>query len=272
MYHLATIETDLELVEILIAELGELGYEAFEETPTGLLAYVLDELYSEDALKELQENYQFSYSITEVAQQNWNAQWEANYEPVIVADTCLIKSSFHQIDRAYPYEILINPKMSFGTGHHETTTLMLEHLLEIDVAGKDVLDAGCGTGILAILAYLRGAGKVEGFDIEEWAVENAQENAQLNNCPNLRIWLGTIESVLPTATYQILIANIQRNVLLAEMAQYAQRLGAGGTLFLSGFYQKDVADLLACAAEYGLAYTSQKTKNDWVALRLVKNA
>jgi ribosomal protein L11 methyltransferase len=270
MYHLVTITASAELTEILIAELGELSFEAFEEIENGVLAYVQSELYYEQSIRDLQENYAFSYTVEEVEQQNWNAQWESNYEHVIVADTCLIKSSFHQIEKKYPYEILINPKMSFGTGHHETTTLMLEHLLAIDCVGKDVLDAGCGTGILAILAYQRGAGKVEGFDIEEWAVENAQENAMLNNCPNLKIWLGTIETVAPETQYDILIANIQRNVLLAEMAQYAQHLRKGGTLLLSGFYQKDIDDLVACAQENGLTYQHHKTKNDWVAMALTR--
>jgi len=271
MMHRLTINNTSDFTEILMAELSELDYEAFEELEEGLLAYVPSELYNEEAIDELQERYAefpFTYEVEVVEQQNWNALWESNYEPVVVADSCLIKSSFHQIDKQYPYEILINPKMSFGTGHHETTTLMIEHILELDVVGKEVLDAGCGTGILAILAYKRGAGKVQGFDIEEWAVTNAQENIALNDCPSIEIWQGTIESTLPTAQYDLLIINIQRNVLLAEMSLYAQHLRKGGTILLSGFYEQDVEDLCACAAEFGLTYLGKKTKNNWVAMRL----
>ncbi len=271
MHHLIRLTHAPDFAEIFIAELSEQGYEAFEETPEGVLAYIPSELYQAHVLEEMQAQYAdflLAYTVEEVAQQNWNAQWEASYEPVIVAGKCLIKSSFHEILTTYPYEILINPKMSFGTGHHETTTLMLEHILELELAGKAVLDAGCGTGILAILAYMRGAGKVEGFDIEEWAVENAQENAILNHCPDLKIWLGTIESVALPAEYDLLIANIQRNVLLAEMHEYAARMKKGGTLLLSGFYQKDVQDLLACAAAHGFTFRGLKIRNDWVALNL----
>ncbi len=269
--HLVKITVPIVFIEILIAELSEASYEAFEEVETGLLAYVPNELYNEDVLLELQQNYSeasFTYTVEVVEQENWNAQWEANYDYVVVADVCLIKSSFHQIERKYPYEILINPKMSFGTGHHETTTLMLEHILELEVAGKRVLDAGCGTGILAILAYQRHAAQVQGFDIDEWPVANALENVTLNNCPNLDIWQGDIQTVPIAEKYDILIANIQRNVLMAEMQHYAARLAPQGILLLSGFYEADVVDLCACAAEYQLKFVSQKMKNNWVALKL----
>ena len=275
-YQALHFQINPELNEILIAELSELGYESFLENEHGFSAYLPFHLFDEESIINLQQTYQenihFTYTHEFIKAENWNAKWEADYAPVIIENQCLIKSSFHQIDTEYPYQILINPKMSFGTGHHDTTALMITHLLDTDLSGKTVLDAGCGTGILAIMAHKRGAVGVKGFDIEEWAVENAQENITLNNCPDIQIWLGTIETVAPHEKFDCLIANIQRNVLLAEMHLYAQHLNSKGILFVSGFYEADIEDLVQEAGKYSLQLDSKKiSPQSWTALKFLLN-
>ena len=258
--------TDHNFSEILIAELAEIGFEAFEEQENILEAYILEESFEKEALNTLQEKYQdFAYTTHKIARKNWNEEWEKNYQPVIIAQQCIIKSSFHDIEKQYPYEILINPKMSFGTGHHETTTLMIENQLNISHHDKKVLDLGCGTGILSIMANKLGAKSIEAYDIDEWAIENSQENFILNKVENAKALLGTIETVEQTKQYPIILANINKNVLLKEMPLYSQRLDSEGFLIISGFYEKDIEDIENITKKSNLASIQYKSKNTWVS-------
>jgi ribosomal protein L11 methyltransferase len=270
-YHI-TVSADY--ADILIAELAELGYDTFEDTDSGFSAYIPENQIDESAIKDLLHQYQNQFSIAyhkeEIEDKNWNAIWEAAYQPVIIADRCLIRSSFHQIQTKYPYEILINPKMSFGTGHHNTTTLMIEHQLEINHTQKRILDAGCGTAVLAIMAKKLGATHIEAYDIDEWAVSNSLENVALNDSQDIVIWQGDVNSVPAAHQYDIILANIQRNVLLAEMPQYAAHLVPEGEILLSGFYEVDIPVILATAQREGLQEINRKIKESWTALRLRK--
>lgn len=257
--------------DILTAELAELGFESFVETDEGFLAYIPETDFDESALQTVIAKYAdqtaIAYQVSSLEKKNWNAEWEQNYSPIEVADKVRVRASFHAPDTRFRYELVINPKMSFGTGHHETTAMMLEHQTHINHTGKAVLDVGSGTGILAILAALMGAEPVVAFDIEEWAVENAIENAELNGCPQIRVFQGTIADVDPTDQYDIVLANINRNVLLAEIPIYTHLLTQNGQLLVSGFYEHDAADIEQKANESGLRCTAKLTKNQWASLR-----
>jgi len=260
------------LAEILIAELAEMGYDSFWEQEDGFEAYIEASAFSEDDLQEVTSRYaalgEISYQSTQVEEKNWNVEWESNFEPITVEDQCLVRADFHQIAKGYPYEIVINPKMSFGTGHHATTYLMLGWQLELDQQGKKVMDAGCGTGILAVMARLRGADEIVAFDNNEWAVDNSRENFELNQCPDIRMFLGTVTDLPEDDQYDIILANINRNVLLEELPYYAARLRKNGVILLSGFYNYDAPLIETKAAASGLIVRGRKEKNDWVALQL----
>ncbi|MCX6213491.1 50S ribosomal protein L11 methyltransferase [Spirosoma sp.] len=272
------IELQLRLspdyTDILTAELAELGYESFVETDEGLNAYIIEPDYIEEAVLELIAKYAgqtaIAYEVNSLEKRNWNAEWERDYEPIEVADQVRVRASFHESDARFRYDIVINPKMSFGTGHHETTAMMMEQQLGLDFSGKSVLDVGSGTGILAILAAKMGADNVLAFDIEEWAVENARENAELNSCPQVTVFQGTIADVDSTNQYEIVLANINRNVLLAEIPTYTNLLTRNGQLVVSGFYEHDAADIEQKAAESGLALTNRLTTNQWTSLSFNK--
>ena len=259
-----------EFSEILVAELAQVGFESFTEEPDGLKAYIREDEFNEPLLTELLIRYEeltpLAYALERIEPRNWNAEWEQSYEPIDVAGRCLVRASFHPpAGQEFEVEIVINPKMSFGTGHHETTALMLEHQLDLDQAGKTILDVGCGTGILAIMAAKRGAARVRAFDIEEWAAENAIENAQLNNVADrVTVRQGTLQTE-PEAQYDVVLANINRNILLADMPGYARFLAPGGTLLVSGFYETDLPDITAAAGAAGLTPGPVKAKNGWVA-------
>ena len=260
--------------EILMAEVSQLGYDSIIETEDGFNAYVTAELFDQEALNALFGRYKIAeikYSQKSIAKENWNATWEENYDPIVVNDECIVRASFHEVDRSYTYDIIITPKMSFGTGHHETTHQVLALQMELDHQGKSVMDAGCGTGILSIMAEKRGASNVDSFDIDEWCVENGEENYQLNKCEKCTIQKGSIAEVkLRSTPYDIVIANINKNILLLEMSQYSQHLADKGDLLLSGFYENDLADIVACCAENGLKYHKHLSKNNWVAAHFVK--
>lgn len=270
MFTELSIQAPEESYEILIAELAELGYEAFIEQGDRLQAYIVSEHFQESSIKELFESYQkqfdVQYKITNLQKTNWNEEWEKNYEPVEIADKVRIRAVFHEPKPNFQYEILITPKMSFGTGHHETTSLMIENQLSVSHQQKSVLDAGCGTGILAIMASFLGASEILAFDIDEWAVENTQENIALNECNNIKVFKGGIEQITLQKQCDIILANINKNVLLAEMPHYAKHLKKQGYLLLSGFYQADVQDILQATQAVGLSFVSQKNKNNWVAM------
>ncbi|GAB3778929.1 50S ribosomal protein L11 methyltransferase [Spirosoma horti] len=263
-----------DYTDILTAELAELGYESFVETDEGLNAYIIEPDFNEQALQELIAKYAaqtaIAYEVNSLEKRNWNAEWERDYEPIEVADQVRVRASFHESDARFRYDIVINPKMSFGTGHHETTAMMMEQQLSLDFSGKTVLDVGSGTGILAVLAAKMGAEKVLAFDIEEWAVENARENAELNDCPQVGVFMGTIADVDPTSRYEIILANINRNVLLAEIATYTKLLTENGHLVVSGFYDHDAADIEQKAVAAGLVMANRLTTNQWTSLSFYK--
>lgn len=263
-----------EFREILIAELSEIGFDSFLETDEGIDAYSLSKDFNREAFDEVISNYleaaQLEVSEGEMEKINWNAEWEKNYDPIAVDDLVYVRASFHPSQSGFQHEIVINPKMSFGTGHHATTFQMLRHQGTIDHQGEKVLDVGSGTGILAIMAHLLGASHIEAFDIDDWCVDNGNENFDLNGVTT-RMGLGTIREVNPTGPFDIVLANINKNVLLDEMGIYTELLISKGFLLLSGFYTEDVADLEQLANRLGLKLIAQQSKDNWAALVLQKN-
>uniref|UniRef100_UPI004047A2C9 50S ribosomal protein L11 methyltransferase n=1 Tax=Algoriphagus sp. TaxID=1872435 RepID=UPI004047A2C9 len=263
-----------EYREILIAELAAIGFDSFLETETGLEGYVLQEQFSRDSFDEVISTYRESAALTVVEgvlpKVNWNEEWEKNYDPIEVGKLVYVRASFHSPQPGFQYEIVINPKMSFGTGHHATTFQLLSLQGNIDHQGKRVLDVGSGTGILAIMAHLLGAKEVEAFDIDSWCVDNGNENFELNGL-STQMGLGTIREVKPKGPYELILANINKNVLLDELAIYTSLLAPHGILLLSGFYSEDIDDLNQAASLNGLHLTTQSTKDNWAALEFQKN-
>jgi ribosomal protein L11 methyltransferase len=264
------IEVDSAFSEIFVAELAQIGFESFVETEQGLEAFIQNTLFEEKELKNLQQKYEpqvrIHYTFEKTEQRNWNEEWEKSYQPIRIGHSCLVRASFHTIPESYLYEVIINPKMSFGTGHHETTALMLENQLDVIHQGKQVLDVGCGTGILAIMACKLGAAAIDAFDTDEWAVENTRENFAINHCKQASVQQGTIKEVRLQNEYHIILANINRNVLLQEIPAYASLLGIKGCLLLSGFYEKDIAEIETIALAQNLVKKNQKVKNEWASL------
>ena len=258
--------------EILVAELGELPFESFVESEFGLTAYIQKELWNATILDDLfvlqSLEFNISYTIEEIEQVNWNEEWEKNFEPIEVDGMCHVRAPFHP-KTAAKYDIVIEPKMSFGTGHHETTHMMIQHLLRLDVQGKKTLDMGCGTAILAILAEMKGAQPIDAIDIDNWCYLNSIENATRNNCQHITVYEGDA-SILVDQRYELIIANINRNILLADMQAYANCLVSGGTLLLSGFYVEDIPFLEASCTENGMQFVSQLQRNNWVSLEFEK--
>jgi len=257
--------------EVLVALLADIGCESFMEFEEGVMAYVPKKDFKKELLEMLpipeDAGFTYRYEISEIEDQNWNAVWESNYEPVLIENQCYIHAPFHEVRKDVAYDILVEPKMSFGTAHHETTALMISYLLQEDCKGKEVLDMGCGTGVLAILASMRQAKHIIAIDTDEWAFENCCENAQRNCIANMDCLLGDVNRI-PHTAFDIILANINRNVLLQDMATYAARLKAGGVLFLSGFYEtEDLPIIKNEAARQGLSYVSHKTKNKWTAVK-----
>ncbi len=257
--------------EILIAELGFAGFESFVENEAGVTAYIQKEEWHEDILKDIQilenEMFTISYEHEEIAQVNWNAEWEKNFQPIQVDDMCTVRAPFHEVPKTQ-YDIIIEPKMSFGTGHHETTHMMIQHILKNDFEGKTVLDMGCGTGVLAILAEMKGAKAVDAIDIDNWCYINSLENIERNHCKHIIAYEGDV-ALLEGKNYDMVIANINRNILLRDMAQYVACLNPGGTLFLSGFYQEDIPLIDETCNKLGLTFVENFEKNNWVAVKYV---
>lgn len=260
--------------EILMAHLSEIGFESFETPGKGLIAYIRKGDFSEIALRNLLDlelqNHLLTYVSREHEDQNWNAVWESNFQPVVIAGRCLVRAPFHPPQPEIPMEIVIEPKMSFGTAHHETTALMMELMFAEALAGKAILDMGCGTGILAILASLLGAGRVDAIDNDEWAFANARENTGLNGCGNITVIKGDAGS-LGGQSYDIILANINRNILLDDMSVYASVLADGGVLLLSGFYGHDLEILIREAEKLKLNIDRYLSRNSWVAARFLKS-
>lgn len=258
--------------EILIAMISDFGFESFENTETGFKAYIQEEENSQVDLSDLSfEDFKFTFTQEKIAKKNWNKEWESNFEPVIIDDTCCIRAPFHHLPKKYQYDIEIMPKMSFGTGHHDTTFLVCKNMLENDFKNKEVLDMGCGTGVLAILAKLKGASKVVGIDIDDWSIENAIENCENNNCSDITI-LKSHATLFDTQNrYDTILANINKNVLKLYLPVYSKLLKKGGQLYLSGFFKTDCDELIRLASENSFTLSKQELKNDWAVLVFKRN-
>lgn len=257
--------------EILIAELGYSNFESFTETENGMTAYIKKKEWHEDILEDIQilnsDEFKISYTLEEMEQVNWNSEWEKNFEAIQVNDQISVRAPFHA-DPKLKYDIIIEPKMSFGTGHHETTHLMLQQLLDLDLGGRSVLDMGCGTGILAIFAEMKGADKIDAIDIDTWCYENSIENAEKNKCNNITVYQGDAV-LLKEKSYDLIIANINRNVLLQDIAVYSRNLANKGVLLLSGFYKEDIPIIDKEAQRFNLNLEKTLEKNNWVSLKYV---
>lgn len=259
--------------EILLAELGEMEYESFVETESGLEAYIQKPFFSEDHLDKLtarsMDGVTVEHEWEEVPEQNWNAAWEENFTPIDVDGICYIRAPFHKPAESDSLEIIIQPQMSFGTGHHATTFLMARKMMALDLKGKRVLDMGCGTGVLAILAEKQGAKSVWAVDIDHWSFENTKENAKLNNCQDIQIREGGVEQI-GDEKFDLVAANINRNVLLKDLKDYNSALNPGGVLLLSGFFTVDNPLLEKECTALGLKKVSEEQKETWSLLHFEK--
>ncbi|MDH3323654.1 MAG: 50S ribosomal protein L11 methyltransferase [Flavobacteriaceae bacterium] len=258
-------------IEILIAELGAVGFESFTETDAGVIAYIQEKDWHENILNEVQilasDAVEISFEKETIEQVNWNEEWEKNFEAIQVDDLVSIRAPFHE-DPHLKYDIVIEPKMSFGTGHHETTHLMIQHLIALDLEGKSVLDMGCGTGILAIFAEMKGAKQLDAIDIDTWCYENSLENVERNHCKHISVMEGDA-SLLKNKKYDVIIANINRNILLQDIGTYAKCLNSQGVLLLSGFYTEDIPVIEKEANSHGLKLEQQLERNNWVGIKFV---
>ena len=261
--------------DVVSALAGEIGFESFVEWENGVQAYVQQSLFDEEALKEMVGNFplpdtEISYEIKEAEDKDWNEEWEKNFfQPIVIGDRCCIHSTFHKDTPQTEYEILINPQMAFGTGHHETTSSIICELLDADLEGKSVLDMGCGTSILAILASMRGADPVTAIDIDDWCVNNSRDNIELNNIHNIKVELGDAALLEGREPFDVIIANINRNILLADMDRYAACMHPGSELFMSGFYVQDIPAIREKAESLGMTFVHHREKNNWAAVKFV---
>jgi ribosomal protein L11 methyltransferase len=253
-----------DFADIVVAKLNEIEFESYVETQDGVDAYIQESLFNQEKLNEviedLQSLFQFEYTIKEIKQENWNQQWEENFNPVEINKDCFIRAHFHdKID--CKYEIIITPKMSFGTGHHETTFLMMNEMFHIDFNNKKVLDMGCGTGILAILSKMLGSSITQAIDIDEWSYENSVENATLNNTEDIDFCLGDVTAI--KGAFDVVLANINRNIILEDISKYIDSMNENSDLLLSGFLSQDVIIIRDKAESLGLSFVSHKNKNKW---------
>lgn len=257
--------------EILLALLADKPFDSFEETETGLSAYIKKNDWLDDLLEDVfildSDEFKVSYKIEEIEQVNWNEAWEKNFNPIDVDGICHVRAPFHPKTDA-KYDIIIEPKMSFGTGHHETTHMMIQHLLMDDLTNKSALDMGCGTAILAILAEMRGAKPIDAIDIDNWCYENSLENIEKNNCKHIKVYEGDA-SLLTNQKYDVIIANINRNILLNDLGTYKSCLNKKGLLYLSGFYQTDIDVINQLCESLGLSLARTLEKNQWVSLKYI---
>ena len=266
------VEPSQPATEILIALLGELNFESFVENKNGVEAYIQKKHWNESILDHVwiinSEEFSIQYQYKEIAQTNWNQEWENNFNPIQVDNKVSIRAPFHE-NINLEYDIIIEPKMSFGTGHHETTHMMIQQLLEIDLVDKTVLDMGCGTGILAILAEMKGAIQIDAIDIDTWCYENSIENVQRNNCERISVFEGDA-ALIQSKKYDVIIANINRNILLQDMNIYIDSLHNNGQLLLSGFYKEDIPILDNKVSSLGLVLEKTFERNNWISLRYQK--
>ena len=271
-----TTEPCNEIVtDVISAMAGEIGFESFVEWEKGVQAYIQQSLFNEEALKGMVSDFplpdtSITYTIQEAEDKDWNEEWEKNFfQPIVIGDRCCIHSTFHKDTPKTEYEILINPQMAFGTGHHETTSSIICELLDADLQGKSVLDMGCGTSILAILASMRGANPVTAIDIDDWCVNNSRDNIALNGITNITVELGDANLLEGRAPFDVIIANINRNILLADMPQYAACMHSGSELYMSGFYLEDIPAIREKAESLGMTFVHHREKNNWVAVKFV---
>ena len=261
--------------DVLSAVLGEAGFESFVEQTDGIAAYIQKDLYNETVLKEALANFplpdtQVEYAYQEAEDKDWNEEWEKNFfQPIIIGDRCVIHSTFHHDIPQAEYDIVINPQMAFGTGHHETTSLIIGELLDNDLQGKSLLDMGCGTSILAKLARMRGADPCTAVDIDEWCVRNSLENIELNGVDRISVFQGDASLLKDQGPFDVIIANINRNILLNDMKRYVSCMHPGSELYMSGFYVDDIPVIQAEAEHNGLRFVHHKEKKRWAAVKFV---
>lgn len=262
------------LGDVLKSQMGEIGFESFTDSETGFEAYIPENLFIEGNLNFILESYKenFTFKVTReiIKSKNWNEEWEKNYFKPLVIGECVVRAPFHTDFPEKKYEIIIEPNMAFGTGNHETTSMMLEYILNENLENKTILDMGCGTGILGILASKKGANKITAIDIDEWSFNGTKENSALNNIQNIDVKLGDV-LLLGDEKFDIIFANIHKNVLIADLPVYAKNLNPKGSIFLSGFYKEDIPDIKSQAEKQGLTDAGFKLKNNWVAHKFTKN-
>lgn len=259
--------------DLLINALSEIGFNTFEDFDLGFKGYIPSSDLDQEKLDSLSEKFtgisSFTYIVNTIPHQNWNELWESNFEPLQVSNRCYIRATFHEPHPEYEFEIVIDPKMAFGTGHHQTTALMIECMLEENFHGQKVLDMGCGTGILGILASKMGAKEIIAIDYDDICYESTKENAGLNGIRNIKSLCGSKE-VIPGQKFNIILANINRNILIDQLEKYSEVSDAGGLLFLSGFYEEpDLAIIRQKAESKGFKYRHHKTLNDWVVVKFI---
>lgn len=261
--------------DILSALTAEIGFESFVECEGGMQAYIQQSLFDEEALKNIIADFpipdtKITYTITEPEDKDWNEEWEKNFfQPIVIDNRCVIHSTFHKDYPKAEYDIVINPQMAFGTGHHETTSSILGELLDADLKGKSVLDMGCGTSILAILASMRGADPVTAIDIDDWCVNNSRDNIALNNIKNITVELGDASLLEGRKPFDVIIANINRNILLNDMAAYTACMHKGSEIYMSGFYVQDIDAIRSKGESLGLRFVHYREKNNWAAVKLI---
>ncbi|MBW6490104.1 MAG: 50S ribosomal protein L11 methyltransferase [Lentimicrobium sp.] len=259
---------EVSYAEVIMAALGELGFESFEETENGLLAYIRANAFTETILNNetlWPEGANPSYTWQIIKDQNWNAVWESNFEPVIIDNRCLVRAPFHPEITGMEFDIVIEPKMSFGTAHHETTAQVILLMMNTNIKGKSLLDMGCGTGILAILGAMKGASDITAIDNDDWAYRNSLENIEKNKMTHIHVYHGDV-SLLAGRKFDIIIANINRNILLRDLEQYCNTLNRGGILIMSGFYCDDVETINDKAESLGLTMVTKTERNNWAAV------
>ena len=259
--------------DIIVASLNEIDFESYIEDENGIKAYVQTHLLDKNAvieiISEISELCELTFTISKVKQENWNQQWESNFEPVVINDKCVIRAHFHKPIHDVDFEIIITPKMSFGTGHHETTSLVMNEMFSLDFNNRSVLDMGCGTGVLAILASKLGANTLVGIDFDEWAVENAEENSVLNSIDNIDYIHGDADAI-GDATFDIIVANINRNIILQDIEKYVGAMNEESEIIFSGFLKEDIPLILDKSEQLGLDLVVSKNKNKWQMLYLKK--
>ncbi|MDR2147013.1 MAG: 50S ribosomal protein L11 methyltransferase [Tannerella sp.] len=258
--------------DILAAELGNIGFESFVTDDQGLAAYVREDLFRQETLNDCLANFPlpgvaFRFTVNHIVGQNWNEEWEKHYfQPIHIGKECLIRASFHPEEQGFQYEIIIDPKMAFGTGNHATTYLMITEMLKLDLTGKELLDMGCGTAVLAILAAKKGASRVVAIDIDEWAYNNALENCRLNHTENIQVAQGGAEKIAEFGVFDYIFANINRNILLSDVWRYVPALKKGGSLLMSGFYENDIPAIRQECENNRLTVSEFSERNGWVGL------